>query len=161
VYTHLAVPTDASAMRAAACQPTAAGLFYDQLPAAPVLASLQTPLAQAQRGILEVCPGLAVPGAVSALAFPAETAFPVGTRTWQVSLACPRDCLYLVTLERAGGGVPMLARRGALRGGVAPTTVTLPALPVPAGTYRLTVRAVPQVNPGTIFLEQSADLTVG
>ena len=47
----------------------------------------------------------------------------------------------------------MLARRGALRGGIALTTVSLPALPVPAGTYRLTVRIVPQVNPGTILLQ--------
>ena len=55
----------------------------------------------------------------------------------------------------------MLARRGALRGGIAPTTVTLPALPVPAGTYRLVVRVVPQVNPGTILVQQSGDYVVG
>jgi hypothetical protein len=55
----------------------------------------------------------------------------------------------------------MLARRGSLRGGSAPATVTLPALPVPAGSYRLVVRVVPQVNPGAILVQQSGDLTVG
>ena len=146
LYTHLADP---GALRATACQPTAAGAFFDA-PVDPLL------LKQAQRGILAVCPGLAVPGAVSALVFPTEPVNP-----WSLQLACPRDCLYLATLERTRDGVPMLARRGALRGEIAPATVTLPALPAPAGTYRLVVRVVPQVNPGAILVQQSADLTVG
>jgi len=103
-----------------------------------------------------VCPGLAVPGAVSALVFPTEPVNP-----WSLQLACPRDCLYLATLERTRDGAPMLARRGALRGGIAPATVTLPPLTTPGGTYRLVVRVVPQVNPGALLVQQSADLTVG
>ena len=167
-----------AALRATACQPTAAGVLLDRLVDGPSpgqqdgllradltpkagLAVLKPTLALAQRGILAVCPGLAVPGATSVLVFPAQTSFPAGTSAWSVQLACPRDSLYLVTLERARDGAPMLARRGAVRGGIAPTTVSLPALPVPAGTYRLTVRVVPQVNPGTILVQQSADLTVG
>ncbi|HEY2935621.1 MAG TPA: D-glucuronyl C5-epimerase family protein [Gaiellaceae bacterium] len=167
-----------AALRATACQPTAAGVFLDRLVDGPEagqqdgvlradmspkasLAVLAPSLAQAQRGILLVCPGLAVPGAATSLTFPEQTSFAAGTRAWSVQLACPRDSLYLVTLERARDGAPMLARRGAVRGGIVPTTVTLPALPVPAGTYRLTVRVVPQVNPGAILLQQSADLVVG
>jgi D-glucuronyl C5-epimerase C-terminus len=146
LYTHL---KDSAALRATACQPTAAGAFLDG-PADPALVK------QAQRGILAVCPGLAVPGAVSTVVFPTQ---PVSR--WSLQLACPRDCLYLATLERVRDGVPMLARRGSLRGGTAPVTVTLPALPVPAGSYRLVVRVVPQVNPGAILMQQSGDLTVG
>jgi hypothetical protein len=146
LYTHLADP---AALRATACRPTAAGVFLD-VPADPTLVK------QAQRGTLEVCPGLAVPGAVSALVFPTEPVQP-----WSLQLACPRDCVYLATLERSRDGVPMLARRGALRGGIAPTTVTLPPLPVPAGTYRLVVRVVPQFNPGAILVQQSGDFTTG
>jgi hypothetical protein len=145
LYTHL---TDPAALHATACQPTAAGVFLDA-PADPAL------IKQAQRGTLAVCPGLAVPGAVSALVFPTQPVEP-----WSLQLACPRDCLYLATLERSQDGVPMLARRGSLRGGIVPATVTLPPLPVPAGTYRLVVRVVPQFNPGAILVQQSADFTV-
>ena len=55
----------------------------------------------------------------------------------------------------------MLARRGALRAGIAPVTVKLPALPVPAGTYRLTVRLVAQVNPGALYVQQGPPVAVG
>jgi hypothetical protein len=190
LYTHVGTQTTGTrdeaaqgsayvaALRTSACQPTAAGVFLDRLvdgaepgqqdgllradgtPKAG-LAVVQTGLAQAQRGILAVCPGLGVPGALSTLAFPTQTSFPVGTRSWSVQIAAPRDSLYLVTLERVRDGAPMLARRGALRGGAAPTTVTLPQLPVPAGTYRLAVRVVPQVNPGPILVQRSGELTVG
>jgi hypothetical protein len=146
LYTHV---TDPAALHPTACQPTAAGVFVDA-PVAPAL------LKQAQRGTLAVCPGLAIPGAVTALVFPAAPVSP-----WSLQLACPRDCLYLATLERTRDGAPMLARRGALRGGIAPTTVTLPSLRVPAGAYRLVVRVVPQVNPGAILVQQSADYVVG
>jgi hypothetical protein len=147
LYTHV---TDAAALRATACEPTTAGVFLD----VPVDGAL---VKQAQRGTLAVCPGLAVPGAVSALVFPTAAVDP-----WSLQLACPRDCVYLATLERTRDGLPMLARRGSLGGGgIAPATVTLPPLAVPPGVYRLVVRVVPQFNPGPTLVEQSGDLTVG
>jgi hypothetical protein len=190
LYTHLGTQTTgpaderaqaeaySAALRSTACQPTAAGVFLDRLvdgtepgqqdgvlradltPKAS-LAALTPTLVQAQRGILAVCPGLAVPGAVSSVVFPTQTTFPAGTKSWSVQLACPRDSLYLVTLERTRDNIPVIARRGAVRGGAAATTVTLPPLAVPAGTYRLKVRVVPEVNPGAILVQQSSDLVVG
>jgi hypothetical protein len=170
--------TYAGALHAAACQPTAAGILFDRLADGPApgaqdgllypdltpkagLATLKPALDQARQGILAVCPGLAVPAAASALVFPEQTATAAGASAWSVQLGCVRDCLYLVTLERSGDGAPMLARRGALRAGAAPATVRLPALPVPAGSYRLVVRLVTQVNPGAIFTQQSDPIAAG
>jgi hypothetical protein len=167
----------ASALKTAACQPTAAGVLLDRLVDAPSpggqdglrypdgsakasLGVLGPSLTQAQRGILAVCPGLAAPAATTALAFPPQSSYPAGTSSWSVELGCARDCLYLVTLDRASDGAPMLARRGALQGGAPSATVTLPALPVPAGSYRLTVRLVNQVNPGAVVAQQSPPITV-
>ena len=59
----------------------------------------------AQRGSL-VCPGVQAAAARVALVFP--TAVATGATT-PVQLGCARDCLYLVTLERADG-VPVVAR---------------------------------------------------
>jgi hypothetical protein len=160
----------AAVLRATACQPTATGVVFDRLADSAAadgllhadltpkagLGAVRPLLAQAQRGILAVCPGLAVPAAPSALAFPTQLTSPVS-----VQLGCLKDCLYLLTLERASDGVPMLARRGALKAGAVPTTVTLPARPVPPGSYRLVVRLVTQVDPGAIFSQQSEPIPAG
>jgi hypothetical protein len=76
-----------------------------------------------------------------------------------IQLGCVRDCLYLVTLNRPDGK-PVLARRGALAGGAAPASITLPAVPVPAGSYRFTVRLVTQSNPGPVQLLESEPVPV-
>jgi len=76
-----------------------------------------------------------------------------------VSVACTRDCLYLVTLEQAGSGLPVLATRGALTGGAAATTVRLPGVRFAAGSYRLTVRLVAQASPGPLSTQSSPVLT--
>ena len=162
----------AAALRATACEPTVAGILFDRLAdGAPLGAQdglLYPDLSQKQgvaglkplfvstqrRGVVSVCPGLAVPAAPSVLVFPPQTSVPAGTSAWSVQLGCVRDCLYLVTLERIRDGAPMLARRGALGAG-APATVKLPALHVPAGVYRLAVRLVGQVNPGALFVQES------
>ncbi len=168
----------AAALRATACEPTVAGILFDRLAdGAPLGAQdglLYPDLSQKQgvaglkplfvstqqRGVVSVCPGLAVPAAPSVLVFPPQTSVPAGTSAWSVQLGCVRDCLYLVTLERIRDGAPMLARRGALGAGV-PATVKLPALRVPAGVYRLAVRLVGQVNPGALFVQESEPITVG
>ena len=48
----------------------------------------------------------------------------------------------------APDGRPVVARRGALRGGAAPATIALPAAKLGAGPYRVGVRLVASVNPG-------------
>jgi hypothetical protein len=166
----------AAALKLAACQPTVAGVLLDRLQdsatpgardgllypdgtAKSSLTPLRTPLLRAQRGTLAVCPGLAMPAVPTALAFPATASLPARTSSWSVQLGCSRDCLYLVTLERENG-VPMLARRGSLAAGAPPATVTLPRLPVPAGTYRLRVRLVARVNPGTVVSQRSDPIQV-
>jgi hypothetical protein len=130
------------------------GLYYpDSIPkssAAPVGAAAVA----AQRGSL-VCPGYQAPAAPTSVVFPSAVAN--GTAT-SVQLGCARDCLYLVTLERADG-IPVVARRGALNGGAAPKVIGLPKAQLAAGTYQVAVRLVTQTNPGAVTLIVSQPLT--
>lgn len=70
-----------------------------------------------------------------------------------VHLGCTAACLYLVTLQRASDGVPVLAQRGELAGAGA-RTVKLPKAPG-AGSYRLSVWTVAQANPGPVSVARS------
>jgi hypothetical protein len=166
-----------SALKQAACRPTVAGVLLDRLADGSALGAqdgllypdgtakgslslLAPPLAQARRGVLAVCPGLAAQVAPTALVFPDATSYPATTRNWFVGLACSRDCLYLLTLDRASTGVPMLARRGSLTGGRPAATIVLPTLRVPAGTYRFTVRLVSRINPGPLSVQHGPTFTV-
>jgi hypothetical protein len=69
-----------------------------------------------------------------------------------VAVACSKDCLYLVTLERTSDGKPVLATRGALHGSA---NVRLPDVPFAAGSYRLRVRLVAQASPGPLTTQTS------
>ncbi len=71
-----------------------------------------------------------------------------------VHLGCTAACLYLVTLQRARDGAPVLARRGAMAGAGA-RTVSLPKAPFPAGSYRFSVWIVGAANPGPVTVERS------
>jgi hypothetical protein len=53
----------------------------------------------------------------------------------------------------------VVATRGALAGGAAPTAVVLPAAKLGAGPYRLDVRLVSQANPGTVTQLRSEPLS--
>ena len=77
-----------------------------------------------------------------------------------MQLACDRDCLYLVTLDGANG-LPVVARRGALRGSTAPARITLPQAKLASGTYTVSVQLVAQVNPGTVTKLESPPLVAG
>jgi hypothetical protein len=77
-----------------------------------------------------------------------------------VVLGCDRDCLYLVALDRADGQ-PVVARRGSLNGGDPARTITLPERSLRAGGYRVDVRLVSRVGPGTVTRRLSALLSVG
>jgi hypothetical protein len=77
-----------------------------------------------------------------------------------VHLGCTAACLYLVTLQRAGDGVPVLARRGSLSGAGA-RTVTLPKGRIAAGSYRFSVWMVGQANPGPVSVERSEAVAAG
>ena len=87
----------------------------------------------------------------SQLVFPAR----ISTSTPpSVHLGCTAACLYLVTLQRAGDGTPILARRGSIphAGG---RTVTLPKAPVAKGSYRFAVWVVAQADPGPVAVNRS------
>lgn len=135
------------------------GLFYADGSAKTSADSVRTSALSAGRGTLRVCPGLGSPVAASTLVYPLQIATNYAP---QVVLACTRDCLYLITLEQAGDGKPVLARRGSLVGSIA-TAVTLPqggALSA-GGSYRLRIRLVAQTNPGPIQQYTSPPLTAG
>ncbi len=132
-----------------ACGAQVAGVLLDQLSqATPAVAAAAT---AAQRGAL-VCPGAATEVQPTGLAYPTVAAAPMA-----VQFGCTADCLYLVTLD-APDGRPVVARRGALRGGAAPATITLPTAKLGAGPYRVSVRLVASVNPGPMTTLESPTL---
>jgi hypothetical protein len=125
------------------------GVFYaDATPKAGATSTARA--AAAAAGGTPVCPGVGIPVEAEELVFP-EALSPAGAPA--VRLACTRDCLYLVTLERRDGK-PVLARRGA-SSATARATVRLPRARLPAGVYRFTVRLVGQVNPGPVRVVSS------
>ena len=77
-----------------------------------------------------------------------------------VVIGCSRDCLYLVTLDRANGK-PVVARRGALNGDDAAKTITLPERALRRGGYRVDVRLISRVDPGVVTRRRSPLLPVG
>ena len=151
----------AAAITAAACSPSVAGVILDRLsdnaivPAPPSgvfyasghakasTAAVAAAAGRAQRGTI-VCPGLASPVIATTLTFPTQLA----STPLSLLLACSRDCLYLVTLDRADGQ-PVIARRGALQASAA-QTIGLPKTTLAPGVYRVDVRLVAQVNPGPL-----------
>ncbi len=85
------------------------------------------------------------------LAFPAQISRSAAPA---VHLGCTAACLYLVTLQRARDGAPVLATRGAMPAAGA-RTVMLPKAPFPAGSYRFSVWIVGAANPGPVTVERS------
>jgi D-glucuronyl C5-epimerase C-terminus len=137
------VAPSAAAVTSAACTPALAGVILDNLADAAPIASAA---ASAQRGQV-VCPGVQFPVQTTALVYPDHLAS--GSPT-EVQLGCVRDCLYLVTLDDASGR-PVVAARGALRGGAAPSVVALPSAKLAPGSYRIDVRLVSQANPAPVL----------
>ncbi len=164
----------AGSIRAAACSPTVVGVILDRVQdsastpvapsgvfyasgnAKPSAAAVTTAAVAAQRGVM-VCPGLSTAVGASTFTYPATLA---AATPASFQLACPRDCLYLATLD-GPDGKPVAAARGALVGGAAPSTVELPKAKLGAGPYTIDVRLSPQVNPGTVTQLTSSPLGVG
>lgn len=132
------------------------GLYYASGDAKPSARAVEQSIATVAHGAV-VCPGLAARVSPTALEFPGELSRSAAA---SVVLGCSRDCLYLVTLDRADGR-PLVARRGSLTGGDVPRTITLPNRKLPNGSYRLDVRLVSRVDPGVVYRERSGVLTVG
>jgi len=129
-------------IKSAACSTNIAGVLFDRVTDA-AKPSLRTTIQSAQRGTF-VCPGVASQALPSNLEWPtALTSAPAS-----VAVDCNRDCIYLATLDRSDGR-PVVAKRGQLTGGVL-TRITLPKAKLPPGTYRVDVRLVARVNPGTL-----------
>jgi len=163
-----------SAIETASCLPDVSGLFLDRLvdggttpavttglydaggQAKPSAAAVKQAVGAVARGAV-VCPGLAAPVIPTALTFPAQLTSAVPA---SVTFGCSRDCLYLVTLDRANGR-PVVARRGVLDGGAAAQTITLPKHELAGGSYRLDVRLVSRVDPGAVERVRSGLLDVG
>jgi hypothetical protein len=166
--------TYAAAVEAASCSPDVFGVLLDRLvdsgsapesvtglyyaggDAKPSAAAVQSAILDVARGAA-VCPGLRARVTPTTLTFPAQLS---RSSAASVVLGCSRDCLYLVTLDRADGK-PVVARRGTLAGGDAAQTITLPRRALPRGGYRVDVRLVSRVDPGAVLRRRSALLTVG
>jgi hypothetical protein len=133
----------------------ATGLYYASGNAKPAAAAAKTAIRSVARGAV-VCPGLVTRVTPTTLTFPAQ----LSSSPASVVLGCDRDCLYLVTLDRANGQ-PVVAQRGTLNGGDPAKTITLPKRTLPPGSYRVDVRLVSRVDPGSVTRKLSALLTVG
>jgi hypothetical protein len=147
-------PYDAS-LKTTACASNVSAVLLDRLGDAS-RAGLRPTIASTERGTF-VCPG------VSAEAQPFEVQYPTAlTQPVTVSLNCNRDCLYLVTLDNAAGR-PVVASRGELSGGPssALTRIVLPRAKLAPGTYRVDVRLVARVNPGTLTQYLGPPLAAG
>ena len=143
-------------IKASSCTTVVTGVLLDRLTDA-TRASVLSTIRTAQRGGF-VCPGVAAEAVPFDVQFPAALA----PQPIAVGLNCNRDCLYLVTLDRADGR-PVVATRGALTAGVAGrvTRVTLPKAKLPAGMYKVDVRLVSRVNPGAVTRYVGPSLSVG
>lgn len=166
--------TYAAAIDAASCAPGVSGLLLDRLVddgsgsepatglyyasghAKPAAIAVKHAIGAVARGAV-VCPGLAARVTPTTLTFPESLS---SSSAASVALGCDRDCLYLVTLDRANGR-PVVARRGVLDGGAPAETITLPARTLAAGGYRVDVQLVSRVDPGAVTRRTSALLTVG
>jgi hypothetical protein len=164
----------ASAIDAASCLPGVSGLLLDRLvdggttpalttglydaggQAKPSVVAVKQAVGAVARGAV-VCPGLAAPVTPTTLTFPTQL---TSAAAASVTLGCSRDCLFLVTLDRANGR-PVVARRGVLVGGTAAQTITLPKQKLPGGGYRLDVRLVSRFDPGAVLRVRSGLLNVG
>jgi hypothetical protein len=137
----LDAPT-AAGVSSAACSPGITGVTLDPAVTDPATTSA---LAALERGAT-VCPGVGVAPSLSTSELPTAvtSGVPVALR-----LACVRDCLYVATLVGADGR-PVVARRGALKGGAAPATVALPKTQLGQATYTVDLRVVSTVNPGAV-----------
>jgi hypothetical protein len=156
------------------------GLFYpDATPKSSLQAVAQavTTAQSATRGCATTPPPSTAPGQSTTTTTPTQPPTPAATNVAaldelafpahvslssppSVQVGCTSACLYLVTMQRAADGVPVLARRGAIaKTGAA--TVTLPAAPISAGDYRFAVWIVAQNNPGTVAVERSQVVTAG
>lgn len=163
----------AAAIGAASCSPNVSGVLLDRLvdfgaapePATglyfasgdpkPSAAAVKRAIRAVARGAV-VCPGLARRVTATTLTFPQQ----LSGSSAPVVLACNRDCLYLVTLDRANGQ-PVVASSGTLEGGDPARSITLPTRRLRPGGYRLDLRLVSRVDPGAVTRQLSALLTVG
>jgi hypothetical protein len=134
----------------------ATGVYYASGHAKPAAAAVKGAVRAVARGAV-VCPGLATPVTPTTLSFPDQTSSASGAA---VALGCDRDCLYLVSLDRANGK-PVVSRRGALAGGAPAATITFPVRALPHGGYRVDVRLISRVGPGTVVRRRSPLLTPG
>jgi hypothetical protein len=142
----------AQALQLAACQPTVSALLYGDVVDDADLArsqqglyypdgsqksdfsAVQTAIAAAQSGSLPACPG-----AKPVSAPPTATVADDGL---SAQLACPRDCAYVVALER--NGVPVRAQSATAAAG-ATVTVTAPTGTLPGD--RLGVHVASKADP--------------
>lgn len=163
----------AVAIGSASCLPNVSGVLLDRLvdgatpeqatglydasgDPKPAAADVKAAIRAVARGAV-VCPGRATRVTPTTLSFPEQLS---SSSAATVILGCDRDCLYLVALARANGQ-PVVARRGSLIGGDPAKTITLPQRALRPGSYRLDVRLVSRVGPGTVTTRRSPLLTAG
>jgi hypothetical protein len=129
----------------------------------PAPAPVPTPTTTTTTTATTPAPPPSIPAKTMGIAASNELLFPARISTGgrpSVHLGCTAACLYLVTLQRAADGVPVLASRGSIAHAGA-RTVTLPKALIAAGSYRFSVWVVGAANPGPVTVARSEAVTAG
>ena len=161
-----------AAIESASCLPNVAGVLLDRIVDGatpdqatgiydtsgnpkPSAGAVEQAIRAVARGAV-VCPGRTTRVKPTTLTYPNQ----LSSSAASITLGCDRDCLYLVALDSADGQ-PVAARRGSLNGGDPAKTITLPKRTLRPGGYRVDVRLVSRVGPGTVTRLRSPLLPVG
>jgi hypothetical protein len=122
------------------------GLYYPDLAQKSSFSAVRAAVAAAQAGALARCPGAPPPPAE-----PPSVEVAADGRSAQVR--CPRDCVYVVVLER--GGVPVRAQAAAASGGAA---IIATAPPGAATGDRIVVHVASKLTPGDEVVAEGTPL---
>lgn len=146
------------------------GLFYADDTPKPSLAPVRAAIRLAQEGKLASCRSPKRFGVLERIDFPKAERVAHDHADWRVELECDGPCEYRVRIRTvpepepatADGEVrrpPVLTVSGEIDSDE-PHVATLPAEPLPAGTYQYVVRVFQARKPGTAVVRLSAPFTV-
>jgi hypothetical protein len=134
------------------------GLYYVDGRPKSSLAAVRGSIAEARRGVVARCRGLALTPKVLKLHWPRGRI--TATKPIRIELKCSIDCAYTAAIESIGKKPKQFAKtRGTAIGRVASTIVLRPKK-VAAGRYRLRLWLIAPVNPGRVLALASPPRTL-
>ena len=120
------------------------GVYYANGTPKQSLPMVRAAIADARRGIIARCPGMALRPQAVRLVWPHGK--PAAGRPLRMQLACSIDCTYRVRLERTLSGAVVATRSGRLTG--RRLSSLLVSRRAPVGRYRIRLTLLAPVDPG-------------